>query len=119
MEQLVLDSAQSSLAQRIAAAPRAAADDAEGLDAWLTEISGTPAGAALRVIFADHPSVSALVAGLAEFSPYLWELVHRDPARFVSLLESDPDLHLPAIIAEATRAIAVNKDDDTVMRLLR
>ena len=118
MEQLVLDSAQSSLAQRIAAAPRAAADDA-GVDAWLTEISGTPASAALRQIFADHPSVSALVAGLAEFSPYLWELVRRDPGRFVTLLESDPDLHLAAVIAEATRAIAASEDEETVMRLLR
>src|SRR5262249_58723730 len=88
-------------------------------DAWLTEISGTPAHATLRQIFADHPSVSAFVAGLAEFSPYLWELVRRDPARFVTLLESDPDLHLAAIIADATRAIAESEDEDTVMRPLR
>src|SRR5262249_44476038 len=94
MEPLVLDTAHSSLAQRIAAAPRAGADDA-GVDAWLTEISGTPAHATLRQIFADHPSVSAFVAGLAEFSPYLWELVRRDPARFVTLLESDPTYPLP------------------------
>src|SRR5262249_5923547 len=119
MEQLVLDSAQSSLAQRIAAAPRAAADDAEGLDAWLTEISGTPASAALRQIFADHPSVSALVAGLAEFSPYLLELVRRDPGSFVTLLESAPDLPRAAVLGEGARAVGGREGGGTGMGLLR
>ena len=67
----------------------------------MAKISGTPVGAALKRALADHPNLFALIAGLAEGSPYLWELVRADPDRLVALLDSDPDRRLNAIIADA------------------
>ena len=33
----------------------------------------------------------ALLDGLADGSPYLWDLVRADPERLVALLDADPD----------------------------
>ena len=40
---------------------------------------------------AAHPPLAKLLGGIAEAAPYLWDLVRADPARFVRLLDSDPD----------------------------
>jgi glutamate-ammonia-ligase adenylyltransferase len=87
--------------------------------AWLAEIADTAAGATLKHILAKHPKVAALVAGIAEGSPYLWDLMRAEPERLVTLLESDPDRQLDAIIATATHAVTETTDDAEVMRLLR
>ncbi len=111
----------SALAERITTAPclQAAADARARVEPWLAEVSGTAAGAALKRAFGDHPEVLELVAGLAEGSPYLWELVRAEPERLVALLDSDPDRRLETIIANATRALADAEDEAAVMRHLR
>lgn len=88
-----------------------------GVEAWLAEIAHTAAGATLRTMLAERPKVQALLAGLAEGSPYLWDLARADPERLTALLESDPDCRLEAIIADATRGIAASEDE--VMGRLR
>ena len=67
------------LARRIVTAPQLlAADEAQArVKDWLAEIAGTPAGSALAGEIAAHPNVGALIAGLAEGSPHLWDLVAR------------------------------------------
>jgi [glutamine synthetase] adenylyltransferase / [glutamine synthetase]-adenylyl-L-tyrosine phosphorylase len=109
------------LAQRITAAPRlGAADTAPArVHDWLAEIAGTPAGKTLPRLLAAHPTLNALVTGLAEGSPYLWELMRGEPERLVTLLESEPERRFNDIIAEATRAIAATHDQAEAMRLLR
>ena len=121
MDMDVLSPVRGTLAERITAAPclQAPADARAKLEAWLAEISGTPAAAALKRALADHPNLFALIAGLAEGSPHLWELVRAEPDRLVALLESDPDRRLDAIIADATRAIAQAEGENEVMRYLR
>ena len=42
-----------------------------------------------------------LVAGLAEYSPYLWDLVQADPGRLLTLLNADPKAHFRALLAHA------------------
>ena len=110
-----------TLARRVAAAPYLSdAGEAHArVESWLAEIAGTPAGKALERLLADHPKIDALMAGLAEGSPHLWDLVRADPARLATLLQSDPDSRFDAILAGATRAIAAATDEAEVMRLLR
>ena len=43
----------------------------------------------LKALLAAHPIVDTLLEGLAESSPYLWELVSREPERLFSLLSAD------------------------------
>ncbi len=109
------------MARRVAAAPRLFAPEEASarLESWLADISETPAGSKLRRLLADYPAVSSLITGIAEGSPYLWELARADPGRLLALLESDPNIRFAAILAEATRALAAIAEDGEVMRLLR
>jgi len=73
----------ASLARRIAAAPclEAAEEARARLADWLAEIADTPAGDALRQVIAGSPALEALLAGLADGSSYLWDLVRASPQR--------------------------------------
>jgi glutamate-ammonia-ligase adenylyltransferase len=121
MEPLPPNALPDTLAERIAAAPcfLAAGEAHASVDAWLADIAGTAAGVSLKRRFADHPKAGTLIAALAESSPYLWELVRNEPERLATLLESNPDRRLEAIVADAARAITATEDDAEVMRLLR
>src|SRR5437773_2343611 len=112
---------ESTLARRIGAAPRVfAADEARARVAgWLADIAGLPAGKTLKQLLAHHPMLDSLLAGIAEGSPYLWELARADPGRLAGLLESDPECRFAAILTDAAHAIAATEDDTAVMRLMR
>jgi [glutamine synthetase] adenylyltransferase / [glutamine synthetase]-adenylyl-L-tyrosine phosphorylase len=110
-----------SLAQRIAAAPALCrADEARARVAdWLAEIADAPAGQALTRLLADHPTLAALIAGLAEGAPYLWELARAEPARLIALLEAEPDARFDAILSDARATIVATGDEAQAMRTLR
>src|SRR5215470_13302368 len=110
-----------SLARRIVVAPplHAAEEARARVEDWLAEIAATPAGAALRRLLAEHPALAALLAALADGSPYLWELARKEPQRLLALLEADPDRCFDDGLAAARRAIAATRDEAEVMRLLR
>src|SRR5262245_31246570 len=101
----VADSPHRSLANSVVAGPRLHAVDAAHarFDDWLAEIASTPAGASLREFFARHPPLQALMLGLADGSPYLWELTRRSPERLVGLLQSPPERRFDDILADAQR----------------
>ncbi len=115
------ESSGRTLASRIATAPRLSASDVaqKRLDDWLAELEGHPAGGALRRLFAAHPLAHALILGLADASPHLWELASADPLRLARLLESDPEARFDAILAAAVSAITSTLDEAYVMQLLR
>jgi [glutamine synthetase] adenylyltransferase / [glutamine synthetase]-adenylyl-L-tyrosine phosphorylase len=108
-----------TFASRVAA-PHALADDAgrTRVDEWLTELAGCDAAHAVRHVMAAHPPVRALVEAVASSSTYLWDLVRADPARLVTLLQSDPDERLAKMRANAADLPADATDADA-MRLLR
>jgi glutamate-ammonia-ligase adenylyltransferase len=112
---------QGSLARRIAAAPQLRAPDAarRGVEVWLAEIAETSAGGTLRRLLADHPPLDALIAGLAEGSPDLWDRIRGGPELLVALLEAEPERRFDDILGEARRAVAATCDEAEVMRLLR
>ncbi len=83
------------------------------------ELDGQPAGAALRRLFAAHPQARALVLGLADGSPHLWELA--SPIRRGSPRCSNPIPRRASTRSWPTRcaAISATSDEAEVMRLLR
>jgi glutamate-ammonia-ligase adenylyltransferase len=109
------------LARRVVAAPvllDAAAAHGRVADC-LAEIGGTPEGAALARLFDEHPTLAALIAGIAEGSPDLWDRARASPGRLLGLLEAEPERRFDAILSDARGAIAATRDQAEVMRLLR
>src|SRR5207253_4787855 len=83
------------------------------------EIALTPAGTSLRGLFARHPTLHALMLGLADGSSYLWDLIRRSPERLVALLEAEPERRFDDILADAQRTLAAAHEEAEVMRVLR
>jgi glutamate-ammonia-ligase adenylyltransferase len=113
--------AENLLAKRIAlpGAVAVAPDAQARAAAWLAEMADQPAAAALTRLLADHPAVQGLIAGFSDGAPYLWDLVRADPARLLTLLQSDPDLRFEAILAGAAEKAAATRDEAAIMALLR
>jgi len=113
------DPAGRTLAQRIVTAPVLSEPQEahKRLDDWLAGLSGQDRN--LRRLLAGRPQVHALLLGVADGSPHLWELVRADPARLVRLLESDPDRSFDAILADASDSLSSTLDEAYVMALLR
>ena len=106
-----------ALARRLVRAPLLADPDAAHARVadWL---AGSEA-AAVAPLMAQLPALRALIAGIADGSPYLWDLAARDGARLLVLLQSDPDAHLAALLAATAGAMAAAGRDDEAMRLMR
>ena len=77
------------------------------------------AGTALPALVAAHPSVENLLLALADHSPFLFGLIERDPARFVALLETDPDERVAALLADAKDAWRGANEHELMRRLRR
>src|SRR5215203_2087019 len=86
---------------------------------WLTEIGRSADGKALKRLLAAAPKIEALLVGLSDGSPYLWDLAAAEPARLLELLNADPDQHLAALLIKAEKAVDATKDEAEAMRLLR
>src|ERR1051326_8286850 len=113
--------ARQGLAFSIADAPcladRTASQDR--LTVWLSDIARTAAGKSLRQLVAEAPKGEAVLLGLADGSPYLWELATAEPGRLLRLLTADPDGQLSALLARSAKAVAGAKDEAAAMQLLR
>jgi glutamate-ammonia-ligase adenylyltransferase len=110
----------TSLAERLVTAPRLIAPErAEAtLAAWLAELAADDR-ASIEAQLAAAPLLATLLQSLSESSPFLWELVSRQPDRLLRLLRSDPDRHFPHLLADTARAVAAATDEAEAMRLLR
>jgi glutamate-ammonia-ligase adenylyltransferase len=90
----------ASLLSRIAAAPKSGKLGLGRLEDVLAEEEAAP----LRALLAGQNTARALLAGIAEGSPFLWRLVRRDPAATVDLLAQSPEAGLEAIFAAMREA---------------
>jgi glutamate-ammonia-ligase adenylyltransferase len=109
-----------TLAARFVAGPKlfAPAEAQRRLADWLGDISPDDAGA-LKDISAAFPQAKAILEGIAEASPYLFDLIRADAGRAVRLLQSDPDDHLAALIDKTVADVAAASDEAEVMSALR
>src|SRR5262245_27056741 len=85
--------ADRSLAGRIVTVPQlqSPADARKRLNAWLTDIGKGRRKAAAKTLhdlLRSKPEVRDLMLGLAEGSPYLWDLAGGDPRRLAGILEA-------------------------------
>jgi glutamate-ammonia-ligase adenylyltransferase len=84
---------------------------------WLAELE--PQQSAAIDEFMDHPFARAILLGITEFSPYLFDLIRADAARLIRLLGCDPEQHLTSLIDKTTRDVSAASGEADVMQLLR
>jgi glutamate-ammonia-ligase adenylyltransferase len=111
---------QLPLAAQFVSGPQlfAPADAEQRFGEWLADIAPNDA-AAFRAITEQFPHARAILLGIAEASPYLFDLIRADAARALRLLHCDPDRHLTTLIAETSANVAAAGGDPDVMHLLR
>jgi len=108
-----------SLAARFTTGPRVRAPEKaeHRVRDWLAELA--PAQAAAIGNLLAQGTARAILLGIAEFSPYLFDLIRADAARFIRLLRCDPQSHLAQLIETTSRDVFAASSEADVMRLLR
>jgi [glutamine synthetase] adenylyltransferase / [glutamine synthetase]-adenylyl-L-tyrosine phosphorylase len=109
----------SALAAQLVCGPHIPADCSadQRLDDWLAELE--PQQAAEVGAWLERSFVRVTLAGIVEFSPYLFDLIRADPARLARLLACDPDSHLAALIEKTSQDVLAAAGEADVMHLLR
>jgi [glutamine synthetase] adenylyltransferase / [glutamine synthetase]-adenylyl-L-tyrosine phosphorylase len=87
------------------------------LSGWLAELE--PSQAAELSALLDQPAAKTILLGIAEFSPYLFDLIRSDATRLIRILQCEPESHLPALIEAVSREVFAAATEADVMRLLR
>src|SRR5258705_2237217 len=85
---------------------------------WLTDLAPEQA-AGIADLVARFPRARTILLGIAEFSPYLFDLVRADAARLIRLLACDPEAHLAQLIERTSRDVSAAPNEADVMQLLR
>jgi [glutamine synthetase] adenylyltransferase / [glutamine synthetase]-adenylyl-L-tyrosine phosphorylase len=88
------------------------------LAGWLTDLAPGQA-AAIDNLIARFPFAKIILRGIAEASPYLFDLVRADGARVIRLLECQPEPYLAQLIERTRRDVAAASSEADVMQLLR
>src|SRR6266566_4214934 len=114
------DADQHGLAGRFVDGPHEAAPDQaeQRLADWLTDLVPEQA-AAIADLIARFPRAKTILLGIAEFSPYLFDLVRADAARLIRLLACDPEAHLAQLIERTGRDVSAASSEADAMQLLR
>src|SRR4051794_24148258 len=108
------------LAARFVDGPCVSAPDKaeQRLAGWLTDLAPGQ-GAVLDNLVARFPVAKSILLGIAEASPYLFDLVCADSERALRLLECGPETHLAELIETACRDVSAATSEAEAMRLLR
>jgi glutamate-ammonia-ligase adenylyltransferase len=101
------------------APPHVTKSGRQDVAAWLKDIAGTKEGKSLTKLATTSRPVAQLMTAIAEGSPYLWNLIQSDPARWMEILDDDPDRHLASLLQSAGEAISGARDDDEAKKILR
>jgi len=111
---------QKALARRMKGAlPRASSGGRRRVTEWLNGIAGTRAGNSIAALVQANPATARVLSGIAEGSPYLWDLLWADPARSLRLFGSDPDSEFLALLERIRKAAATAEGAAVLMRVLR
>jgi glutamate-ammonia-ligase adenylyltransferase len=111
--------ADKRLAARFVDGPHVPAPDKaeQRLKDWFADIE--PAHSAAIGDLIGHPHAKNILLGIAEFSPYLFDLIRADAARLVRLLGCDPETHLAGLIEKTSAEVMAASAEADVMVLLR
>src|SRR6266851_4297510 len=114
------DADQHRLAARFVDGPHVSAPDKaeQRLADWLTDLAPEQA-AAIGDLVTRFPLARTCLLGIAESSPYLFDLVRADAARLIRLLESDPETYLSELIDRTRLDVVAAAGEADVMQLLR
>ena len=114
------DADQHCLAARFVGGPHVSAPDQaeQRLTDWLTDLASEQA-AAIDGLIARFPRARTILLGIAEASPYLFDLVRADAARAIRLLECEPEPCLAQLIEKTCRDVSAASSEADVMALLR
>ena len=88
------------------------------LSDWLSDLSPTQA-AEFDGLFVRFPDTRRIFAGIAEASPYLFDLVRSDAARLLQILQSEPGRHLARLIEETRQGVWTASSEAQAMHTLR
>src|ERR1700688_3947288 len=110
----------SALAARFVDGPHVSAPDKaeQRVKDWLAELLPVQA-AAIDELLAQFPRARTILLGIAEASPYLFDLMRADGARVLRLLACEPEPHLAALIETPRREVSAAASEADAMRLLR
>ncbi|OYY80506.1 MAG: glutamine-synthetase adenylyltransferase, partial [Rhizobiales bacterium 35-66-30] len=75
--------------------------------------------ARIDAILAAHPRARDVLLGVAEFSPFLHDLIRADPRRLLRALEGAPAAHIAALTEACRQAVAHAADEAQAMTALR
>jgi glutamate-ammonia-ligase adenylyltransferase len=108
------------LAARFVDGPHVSAPDIaeQRLTDWLTGLAAGQA-AAIDDLVGQFPLTKTILLGIAEASPYLFDLVRADAARAVRVLQCEPELYLAHLIENTRREVLDASVESDVMQLLR
>jgi [glutamine synthetase] adenylyltransferase / [glutamine synthetase]-adenylyl-L-tyrosine phosphorylase len=114
------DADRHCLAARFVHGPHLSAPDKaeQRLLDWLTDL-GSEQATAIDDLIGRFPRAKSILLGIAEASPYLFDLVRADAARVIRLLECDPEPYLAQLIENTSRVVLAAASEADVMRLLR
>ena len=109
----------SALAAQFVSGPHIADSSTaeQRLEGWLAELE--PLQAADIRAWLGRPAARAILLGIVEFSPYLFDLVRADATRLIRVLACDPEAHLAALIENTSRDVLAAASEADVMALLR
>jgi [glutamine synthetase] adenylyltransferase / [glutamine synthetase]-adenylyl-L-tyrosine phosphorylase len=114
------DADQHRLAARFVDGPHVSAPDKaeQRLRDWLTDLAAEQA-AAIDDLITWFPRARTILLGIAEASPYLFDLLRADGARVIRLLGCEPEPHLAQLIERTCRNVSAASSEADVMQLLR
>src|SRR5579863_1180771 len=108
------------LAARLVDGPHVSAPEKPDrqLKDWLADLAPEQA-AEIEGLVAQFPQAKTILLGLAEASPYLFDLVRADAARAIRVLLCAPERHLTQLIENTSREVHAASSEATAMQLLR
>src|SRR3984957_7358896 len=108
------------LAARVVDGPHVSAPDKaeQRLTDWLSSLAAEQA-AAIDDLIVRFPLVKTILLGIAEASPYLFDLVRADSARLIRLLGCKPERYLAHLIEQTRLEVLDAAGESEVMHLLR
>jgi [glutamine synthetase] adenylyltransferase / [glutamine synthetase]-adenylyl-L-tyrosine phosphorylase len=110
----------TALAARFVDGPRVSSPDKaeQLLKDWLADLAPGPASE-MEGLLARFPKAKTIFLGIAEASPYLFDLLRADAARTSRVLICEPERHLARLIETTGRGVWAAASEADAMQLLR